>query len=143
MRTGVMALQGPPITDLDLLGSRLTRNTLGGRLFPDAVRRISSHRQRGHVIVIATSALSFQVDRLAAELGVDHLLCTRLAVMRGICTGEIDGEVLWGKRKEQAVRSFAASAGDRSRPELRLLERRRRRRPAVKRRQSGRGESRA
>jgi putative phosphoserine phosphatase/1-acylglycerol-3-phosphate O-acyltransferase len=111
MRTGVMALQGRPITDLEALGSRLTRNTLGGRLFPDAVRRISSHRKRGHVIVIATSALSFQVDGLAAELGVDHVLCTRPAEMHGLCTGEIDGEVLWGKHKEQAVRSFAASEG--------------------------------
>jgi putative phosphoserine phosphatase/1-acylglycerol-3-phosphate O-acyltransferase len=111
MRTGVLALRGRPVAELDDFGRRLTRTALGGRLFPEAVRLIASHQKRGHLVVIASSALSFQVDGLAEELGVDRVVCTRLGEQGGVCTGEIDGEVLWGVAKANAVRSLAATEG--------------------------------
>jgi putative phosphoserine phosphatase/1-acylglycerol-3-phosphate O-acyltransferase len=111
MRQEVLALQGQPVEDLDALGTRLTRGAIGGWLFPEAVALINDHRRQGHLIVIASSALPFQVEPLARELGIDHVLCTRLETRRGICTGEIDGEVLWGAAKADAVRQFALDHG--------------------------------
>jgi putative phosphoserine phosphatase/1-acylglycerol-3-phosphate O-acyltransferase len=61
--------------------------------------------------VIASSALPFQVEPLARELGVDRVLCTRLRVSNGACTGEIDGRMLWGRAKADAVRDLAAHEG--------------------------------
>jgi HAD superfamily hydrolase (TIGR01490 family) len=111
MRQEVLALQGQSVSDLDTLGVRLTRGAIGGWLFPEALAQINHHRRQGHLIVIASSALPFQVEPLARELGIDHVLCTRLETRSGICTGEIDGDVLWGPAKADAVRRFAEDNG--------------------------------
>jgi len=62
-------------------------------------------------VVIATSATRLQVAPMARELGVEHVLCTRLATEGGLLTGKVDGRTLWGPGKIAAVREFAASRG--------------------------------
>lgn len=107
MRVGVQAFRGRDAGDMDELGERLLRTALGGALYPEAWRLVASHLERGHRVVIASSALSFQIEPLARELGIVDVLCTRLAQADGILTGEIDGSVLWGPAKAAAVRNFA------------------------------------
>jgi putative phosphoserine phosphatase/1-acylglycerol-3-phosphate O-acyltransferase len=90
------------------MGAKFTRSVLGGYLYADALDKITEHQKAGHTVVIASSALPFQVDALAEELGIEHVLCTKLAVDdEGRCTGEVDGEMLWGKPKALAVAAFA------------------------------------
>lgn len=110
MREAVRELAGERQGDLDELGARLLKGRLGGALYPEAWRLVAAHRQRGHTVVIASSALPFQVEPLAAEMGIDHVLCTRLAQSDGVMTGEVDGPILWGSGKADAVRVFAAEA---------------------------------
>jgi putative phosphoserine phosphatase/1-acylglycerol-3-phosphate O-acyltransferase len=111
MRAEVLALKGQSLEDLDATGRKLARNVLGGWLFPEAAALISYHRRKGHLIVIASSALPFQVEPLARELGVDHVLCTRLEARDGICTGELAGDVLWGRPKAEALAAYARAEG--------------------------------
>jgi putative phosphoserine phosphatase/1-acylglycerol-3-phosphate O-acyltransferase len=58
-------------------------------------------------VVIASSATRFQVEPMARELGVHHVLCTPVEVEDGICTGRIAGPPLWGPAKADAVARFA------------------------------------
>ena len=111
LRAEVAAMRGVPVGRLEDLGVRLTRDVLGGKLHPEVVGLLAHHRARGDRIVIATSALPFQVEPLAAELGVDEVLCTRLNVEHDAYTGEIDGDILWGDGKARAVKDYAASQG--------------------------------
>jgi putative phosphoserine phosphatase/1-acylglycerol-3-phosphate O-acyltransferase len=108
MRVGVRAFRGRDVTDMDELGERLLRSVLGGALYADAWRLVAAHQRRGHRVVIASSALPFQVEPLARELMVDDVLCTQLEDDGGILTGEVHGPILWGKGKAEAMRSFAA-----------------------------------
>jgi HAD superfamily hydrolase (TIGR01490 family) len=108
MRVGVRAFRGRDSSDLDELGERLLRSVLGGALYPDAWRLVAAHQRRGHRVVIASSALPFQVEPLARELMIEDVLCTRLADVDGVLTGEIDGPILWGPGKAAAVKDFAA-----------------------------------
>ena len=88
-------------------------DALGARRRPLLRRRgelVAAHRAKGHTIVVASSALPFQVEPLARELGVDHVLCTRLEERDGVLTGEVDGPILWGPGKAAAVKEFAARA---------------------------------
>jgi putative phosphoserine phosphatase/1-acylglycerol-3-phosphate O-acyltransferase len=110
MRVGVQAFRGHDAHNLARLGERLLRGTLGGLLFPEMLEIIAAHRRRGHTIVIASSALTFQVEPLARELGIEHILCTRLESVGGIYTGRMDGPILWGPGKAAAVRDFARRA---------------------------------
>ena len=108
LRAEVAALEGVPLAELEDLGRRLTRSVLGGWLHKEVPALLARHRARGDRIVIATSALPFQVEPLARELGVDDVLCTRLAVVDGACTGRVEGDILWGEGKARAVRDYAA-----------------------------------
>ena len=111
LRAEVAALAGTPTAELEDLGRRLTRSVLGGWLHTEIPALLAHHRARGDRIVIATSALPFQVEPLAEELGVDDVLCTRLAVEDGTCTGTVVGDVLWGEGKARAVRAYAKQHG--------------------------------
>jgi putative phosphoserine phosphatase/1-acylglycerol-3-phosphate O-acyltransferase len=107
MRVGVQAFRGRQADDMSELGEKLMRSVLGGSMYPEGWDLVAAHKRRGHTVVIATSALPFQVAPLARELGVDHVLCTELETRDGVLTGEVDGPILWGPGKAAAVREFA------------------------------------
>jgi HAD superfamily hydrolase (TIGR01490 family) len=107
MKVGVRPFRGRTVEELERFGRRLAKTALGGSLHPEAWAIVAAHRRQGHTVVIASSALPFQVEGLAAELEVDHVLCTRLEAVDGRLTGEIDGDVLWGEGKAKAVRALA------------------------------------
>ena len=111
MSVGVRHLAGRPAAELDLLGERLTRSAIGGALQRDALALIEAHQARGHTLAIATSALPYQVESLARELGIDTVLCTRPRVVHGVLDGTIDGDILWGPGKAAAVAALAADRG--------------------------------
>jgi HAD superfamily hydrolase (TIGR01490 family) len=111
MRVGVQAFRGHDARTLARIGERLLRGTLGGLLFPEMLEILAAHRRRGHTIAIASSALPFQVEPIAAELGIEHILCTRLESVGDVYTGRVDGPILWGVGKAEAVREFASRAG--------------------------------
>jgi HAD superfamily hydrolase (TIGR01490 family) len=108
MRVGVRAFRGRDVTDMAELGEGLLRSALGGALYPDAGRLVAAHHERGHRVVIASSALAFQVEPLGRELMVDDVLCTQLEDEGGVLTGEVAGPILWGEAKADAVERFAA-----------------------------------
>lgn len=111
MRVGVEAFAGRTAGQLDEMGENLTKSVTGGFVFPEALARMEEHHRLGHLVVIASSALPFQVESLARELGVDHVLCTQLGMEDGVCTGVIEGPMLWGDAKADAVRAFAEGTG--------------------------------
>lgn len=107
----VRAMRSTTVEEVERLGVRLTRQVIGGWLYPEARRLIEWHHRMSHRVVIASSALPFQVEPLARELGVDAVLCTRPAVEDGRFTGLIEGPILWGAGKAEAVRDYAAREG--------------------------------
>jgi putative phosphoserine phosphatase/1-acylglycerol-3-phosphate O-acyltransferase len=111
MRVGTQAFRGHDARTLASIGDRLLRSTLGGLLFPEMLEIVAAHRRRGHTLVIASSALPFQVEPVARELGFDHVLCTRLETIGDLYTGRVEGPTLWGPGKAAAAREFADSHG--------------------------------
>jgi HAD superfamily hydrolase (TIGR01490 family) len=107
MRVGVRAFRGRQVDDMSEMGEKLMRSVLGGAMYPEGWDLVAAHKRRGHTVVIATSALPFQVAPLARELGVDHVLCTELATRDGVLTGEVEGPILWGPGKAAAVKAYA------------------------------------
>jgi putative phosphoserine phosphatase/1-acylglycerol-3-phosphate O-acyltransferase len=93
------------------LGQRLFRERVAGTVYPEARAIVKAHQRKGHTVALASSATMFQAGPLAADLGIDHVLCTRIEVEDGRLTGRIDGPVLWGKNKADAVAAFAADNG--------------------------------
>jgi len=98
MKAGTGHLQGKTLEELDEMGAKFTRSVLGGYLYADALDKITEHQKAGHVVVIASSRCRSRSIRWPTELGIEHVLCSKLAVdADGRCTGEVDGEMLWGQ----------------------------------------------
>jgi putative phosphoserine phosphatase/1-acylglycerol-3-phosphate O-acyltransferase len=93
------------------LGQRLFRERLAGTVYPEARALVKAHQRQGHTVALASSATRFQAAPLASDLGIEHVLCTKIEVVDGRLTGRVDGPVLWGKNKADAVAAFAAEAG--------------------------------
>jgi putative phosphoserine phosphatase/1-acylglycerol-3-phosphate O-acyltransferase len=108
---GMHEWNGRRLADLEALGERIFTGELRELIFPEIRTLIADHRRRGHVVAIATSAAPFQVEPVARELGVEHVLCTRLEVRDGVLTGKSRGPILWGRAKADAVREFARREG--------------------------------
>jgi putative phosphoserine phosphatase/1-acylglycerol-3-phosphate O-acyltransferase len=105
------AWAGHPEDKLVELWSRLFRDTIAGWTFPEAWALVKAHQKMGHTVAIASSATHYQVNPIAEELGIEHLLCTRVMVRDGKLTGSVDGMTLWGTGKAQAVLDFARRHG--------------------------------
>ncbi|MCW2786652.1 MAG: HAD-superfamily subfamily hydrolase [Marmoricola sp.] len=103
---GISGWAGRPVDELDELGKDLYRTDISGRLVHDMWRVVKAHQRRGHTVAIASSATRFQVDSLANDLGIDHVLCTQLESHRGKLTGRLLGRPLWGPGKLAAVEKF-------------------------------------
>ncbi len=107
MSMGIAGWAGRPVEDLQELGERLFRQGIAGQLFHETWRLVKAHQRAGHTVAIASSATRFQIEPLARELGVEHILCTELESRQGLVTGKVAGRTTWGAGKIAAVRRFA------------------------------------
>ena len=71
-------------------------------IYPEAWAIVRSHQEQGHVVAIVSGATKFVVAPLAAHLGVEHFLYTRLEVEHGRFTGRViepicfeEGKIYW------------------------------------------------
>lgn len=108
VRAAIRGFAGLTEVELEEMGRTLFQNQIAGSMHPEARELVQAHQRRGHRVVIASSATRYQVEPLAADLGVRDLLCTALEVRAGVLTGEVKGPVLWGAGKAAAVRRFAS-----------------------------------
>ena len=94
--------RGRSIDDIDELGRKLFKQKLAGRVYPEARALVAAHQRKGHTVVLASSALSFQVEAMAADLDIEHVLCTRFEVVDGKLTGDLAGDRTSGARASGA-----------------------------------------
>jgi putative phosphoserine phosphatase / 1-acylglycerol-3-phosphate O-acyltransferase len=107
----IAELAGHPEQEVAELWTRLFKERIARRLFPEAWSLVKAHQKMGHTVAIASSATRFQTAPIAEELGIAHLLCTRVTVRDGRLTGGVEGVPLWGAGKAAAVCDFAKAHG--------------------------------
>jgi putative phosphoserine phosphatase/1-acylglycerol-3-phosphate O-acyltransferase len=59
--------------------------------------------------VVVSSATPYQVEPVAQDLGIDQVLCTRLEVVDGICTGRVLEPACYGPGKLHAATELGAT----------------------------------
>ncbi len=72
-----------------------------------AVQRMDGHRGRGHLVTIISASTPYVVGPVAAHLGVDEYLCTRLEVVDGKFTGDIIKPACYGPGKVHWAKEYA------------------------------------
>ncbi|MCU1595630.1 MAG: transferase [Frankiales bacterium] len=103
--------QGKTHEEMQELGRQLFESSIGKRAFPEMRDLVREHLRRGHTVVLTSSATSYQIEPMAAVLGVEHVVCTRLEVVDGVLSGKVLGTAPWGPGKADAVQVFASEHG--------------------------------
>jgi HAD superfamily hydrolase (TIGR01490 family) len=117
------------VLDLEALATRLTAELAGQpeaamreaaaawyqadvvpMISPAARHAIAAHRAAGDVIALATGATQYAAESVAAGLGIEHTLCSRLEVQRGTFTGRL-AAMCFGAHKVPLAEAFAAREG--------------------------------
>ena len=100
-------LRGDSLAELDELGERLFVERVATRVFPAMREIVAAHQERGHTVVLSSSALTIHAEPVARFLNIDHVLCNHFEVDgAGRLTGRIAKPVVWGRNKATAVVQF-------------------------------------
>jgi len=102
-------LRGESLAVLDELGERLFVERVAGRLYSHMHEIVRAHQDRGHTVVLSSSALSIQALPVARFLGISNVQCNHFELDdQGRLTGGIVKPIVWGATKADAVRRFCA-----------------------------------
>jgi HAD superfamily hydrolase (TIGR01490 family) len=105
-------LRGESLAVLDELGERLFVERVASRLYSHMHEIVQAHQERGHTVVLSSSALSIQALPVASFLGISNVQCNRFELdEHGRLTGGIVKPIVWGATKAAAVQQFCADNG--------------------------------
>lgn len=101
-------LQGETLDDLDDVCERIFVDSVVTRVFPAMREIVAAHQERGHTVVLTTSAVTIHANPVARYLDIHHVLCNHFALdSAGRLTGQIAKPVVWGRNKASAAVRFA------------------------------------
>jgi HAD superfamily hydrolase (TIGR01490 family) len=102
-------LRGETLKELDELGEELFRRHIESRVFSAMRDVVAAHQERGHTVVLSSSALTIHAEPVARYLRIADVLCNHFEIDgKGQLTGGIVEPIVWGVGKAEAVRRFAA-----------------------------------
>ena len=105
-------LRGRPLADLEEAGTKLFQEKIEKRIYPEMRELVQAHRDRGHTVVLSSSALTIQVDPVAQFLGIPNTLSNMFETDDdGVLTGKVVKPIIWGPGKARAVLKFATERG--------------------------------
>ena len=111
MSATTAAYNGLAESVLEEIGEEVFLKHLATKIYPESRALVEAHQQAGHTVAIISSATRYQATPFARDLGIEHVLCTELAVEDGIFTGEVVHPTCWGEGKADAARKIAAQEG--------------------------------
>jgi len=85
------------------VGEEVYMKHLAQTIYPESRALVTAHLAKGHTVAIISAATPYQVDPIARDLGIDHVMCTRMEVVNGKFTGEIIEPACWGEGKSHAA----------------------------------------
>ena len=91
------------------LADRIFVRWLAGDIFPEARALVRAHQRRGHTVAIVSSATRYQIEAIARDLGIDHILCTELCVRDGVFTGDVVHPACFREGKAVAAEAFSSA----------------------------------
>ena len=89
------------------VGEEVYEKHLAAAIYPEARAMVAAHIAKGHTVAIVSAATPYQVDPIARDLGITHVMCTRMEVEDGVFTGNIIKPACWGEGKAFAGQKLA------------------------------------
>jgi putative phosphoserine phosphatase/1-acylglycerol-3-phosphate O-acyltransferase len=111
LSTAAQFMRGVREADYIAFGEELYEQQIARRVYPESRALVKAHMERGHTVAIISSATPYQVEPVARDLGIEHVLCSRYEVEDGVFTGGIERPLCFGPGKVQAAESLAERFG--------------------------------
>jgi putative phosphoserine phosphatase/1-acylglycerol-3-phosphate O-acyltransferase len=111
MSTAAQFMRGVREADYIAFGEELYEQQIARRIYPESRALVKAHRERGHTVAIISSATPYQVEPVARDLGIEHVICSRYEVEEGVFTGGIERPLCFAQGKVQAAESLAERFG--------------------------------
>ncbi len=98
--------QGIPFSQIKKMAEEIFQTKIKPQIYLEAMRLIQLERDRGRIVVLATSAPESVVLPLARYLEVPEVVATKLEVRDEVLTGNFDGDPAFGPGKQARVLKF-------------------------------------
>jgi putative phosphoserine phosphatase/1-acylglycerol-3-phosphate O-acyltransferase len=92
-------------------GNELFESHIARSIYPESRALVHAHLSKGHTVAIISSATPYQVEPAARDLNIEHVLCTRLEVEKGMFTGAVVRPTCFGPGKVTAAESLVQKYG--------------------------------
>jgi len=92
-------------------GQELFESHIARLIYPESRALVEAHLRKGHTVAIISSATPYQVEPAARDLDIEHVLCTRLEVEKGMFTGKVMRPTCFGQGKVTAAESLVEKFG--------------------------------
>ncbi|MGB5331992.1 MAG: HAD-IB family hydrolase [Woeseiaceae bacterium] len=92
-------------------GRELFESHIARQIYPESRALVEAHLRKGHTVAIISSATPYQVEPAAHDLNIEHVLCTRLEVEKGMFTGAVVRPTCFGQGKVTAAESLVEKFG--------------------------------
>ncbi len=99
-------LKGIAENDFIELGNAVFEKHTAADIYPESRALVRAHLDMGHTVVVLTSATIYQALPIAKELGIDNVLCNKLAVEAGVFTGDAVKPLCFAKGKLSEALKF-------------------------------------
>jgi putative phosphoserine phosphatase/1-acylglycerol-3-phosphate O-acyltransferase len=114
--SGMMAINAQFMRGIDEntyheVGQELYVKQISRLIYPESRALVDAHIAKGHTVAIISSATPYQVEPAAADLGIEHVLCTHLEVENGKFTGSVIRPTCFGQGKVDAAEDLASKTG--------------------------------
>jgi putative phosphoserine phosphatase/1-acylglycerol-3-phosphate O-acyltransferase len=109
MSTAAQFMRGVREADYVAFGEELYEQQIARKVYPESRALVQAHMARGHTVAVISSATPYQVEPVARELGIEHVICSRYEVKDGVFTGGIVRPLCFGKGKVDAAEELARS----------------------------------
>jgi len=91
------------------VGEEVYYKHLAQAIYPESRALVAAHFAKGHTVAIISAATPYQVIPVANDLGIDHVMCTKMELVDGKFTGNIVEPACWGEGKAKAAHDLVAS----------------------------------
>lgn len=103
---GAQGVKGVEESTFIEVGEDVYHEHLATEIYPEARALVAAHLAKGHTVAIISAATPYQVNPIARDLNIEHVMCTVMEVKDGKFTGNIIEPACWGEGKAHAAKEL-------------------------------------
>ena len=111
MTAAAQLMRGVREADYIEFGQELYEQQIARKIYPESRALVQAHMARGHTVAVISSATPYQVEPMARDLDIEHIICSRYEVSDGVFTGGIERPLCFGDGKVLAAESLSRDHG--------------------------------